>query len=274
MTNYCHLKNRTVISVTGADAADFLQGLITNDIYKARGDQPIYACFLTPQGKFLFDFFIKPIEGGYILDVEAERHKEFLMRLTMFKLRSDVVLEDLSDQYQIFAIWGQETPTISGYPDPRLSELGKRIFVKSGEPLPQGQEVDFDDYDHHRLLLGVPDGSRDMIPERSGMLECNMDLLHALDWEKGCYMGQELTARTYYRGLIKRRLMPFSYDSQAPEFGAKITYQDEKIGEVRSTCNGVGLALVKIEQAQESVENQRLVMCSDQELRLVARDLF
>lgn len=264
---YTHLKNRTVISITGSDATHFLQGLITNDINKASSDHLIYSCFLTPQGKFLFDFFILKTDDGYLLDVEARRHKEFLMRLTMFKLRSDVVLTDLSDQYLVYGAWGQGI--IGGYIDPRLDALGHRFMIKNNDDKPNGNDVEFDEYDQHRLRLCVPDGSRDIIPERSAMLESNMDRLNALDWDKGCYMGQELTARTHYRGLIKRRLMTFTYQGNAPEFGAIITYNDEKIGEVRSTCNGVGLALMKIEQAQISIAVDDNVMVNDQALQIL-----
>lgn len=262
-----HLKNRTVISITGADAPEFLQGLITNDIHKVSDDQAIYSCFLTPQGKFLFDFLIVPTEGGYLLDVEAGRHKEFIMRLTIYKLRSDVVITDLSDQYDIYAVWG-DAPA-GGFVDPRHEKLGRRVIMSKGDDLPSGEASDFNEYDMHRLCLGVPDGSRDLIPERSAMLESNMDVLNALDWDKGCYMGQELTARTHYRGLVKKRLVTFSYQGTAPDFGAIITYNDVKIGDVRSTCSGVGLALVKIEEAQASIGQGEPVMVEGQELTLL-----
>ncbi len=253
---YCtQLSNRTVIAVKGPDSAAFLQGLITNDINKATKESLVYSCFLTPQGKFLFDFFILKIEDGYLFDVEAGRHKEFLMRLTMFKLRADVMLVDLSDQYQVYAAWGGNIS--DGYSDPRHPKLGHRIIQPISDSLALDLEgVDFDMYDYHRLLLGVSDGSRDMIPERSGMLESNMDVFNALDWDKGCYMGQELTARTHYRGLVKRRLIPFTYEDHAPEFGAVITAGDEKIGEVRSTCMGAGLALAKVEQANMAIKKE------------------
>ncbi len=253
---YTELKNRTVISVTGADAAPFLQGLITNDIDKAGTDHWIYSCFLTPQGKFLFDFFILKTVEGYLLDVEKKRYQEFLMRLTMFKLRSDVELNDCSDQYEIYAFWGSGETL--GYSDPRHKKMGTRMIVKIPSNIQTtAQSVDFSDYDQHRLTLGVPDGSRDMIPQRSGMLESNMDRLNALDWEKGCYMGQELTARTHYRGLIKRRLMPFLYEGDTPEFGDDILYDGQRIGQIRSTCNGYGLALMKIEAVDQMVEKDR-----------------
>lgn len=267
MTRFTKLTNRTVISITGDDSSDFLQGLITNDIYKVVDDTMIYSCFLTPQGKFLFDFFIVKTDGGYLLDVEAGRHKEFLMRLMIYKLRSDVTINDLSEQYNIYGAWGEGAS--GGYTDPRQDGLGQRFILAQGDDLPEGEQVAFDVYDHHRLNLGAPDGARDMTPERSGMLESNMDHMSALDWDKGCYMGQELTARTYYRGLVKRRLISFTYTGDAPEFGTVIRYQDIKIGDIRSTCNGLGLASVKCVEAQASIDSGDVVLADDQEIYLV-----
>ncbi|HUY68139.1 MAG TPA: folate-binding protein [Alphaproteobacteria bacterium] len=149
--------------------------------------------------------------------------------------------------------------------DPRLPELGVRMIVKKGV-LPQGAHGSFADYDRHRLMLGVADDSRDLIPEKSTLAEGNFDLLNGISWDKGCYMGQELTARMHYRGLVKKRLFPVEIDGRPPAFGTVITYNGEDIGEMRSSCGDRGLALLNVEKAEAAMREGLVLMCGESRL--------
>ncbi len=288
----CQLSNRGVIRIGGGDRRNFLQGLISNDINLCTPEQPIYAAFLTPQGKFLHDMFIVDSDGAFLVDCESARANDLLKRLGMHKLRAKVTLED-APEYEVWAMW--EPTELSSFlrkpessqsigqnlrkdtldpdlrrgdavffEDPRLPALGARAIVKKGAS-PDGQRVDFSVYDKHRLALGVPDGSRDILVEKSTLLECNLDLLNGISWTKGCYMGQELTARMYHRALVKKRLFPVKIEGPAPALGAPVLANGEDIGEMRSSCGDLGLALLKIEK----VRTNELFSCGNSTLKPV-----
>jgi folate-binding protein YgfZ len=237
------LPHRGVIEIDGEDKATFLQGLISNDINLVSPMQAVYATLLTPQGRFLFDFFITEKEGKYLLDVESARLEAFLKKLSLFKLRSKVILKARPD-LKVYALWGEGNLPVKAYPDPRLKALGARLIGQT-EPNASAEE-----YDLHRLKLGVPEGGIDLLPEKAILLESGLDELNAVSWTKGCYMGQELTARTKYRGLVRKRLFPVKIEGSAPESGAEVFLGDMAVGEMRSNCNGYGLALLRIEAAK------------------------
>lgn len=222
---YSRLNNRGIIRISGADARSFLQGLITNDIRLLETCDCIYACLLTPQGKFLYDFFIHKDGDALLLDCEGgERALSLAKLLAMYRLRADVVIET-RESADVFAVFGADI----GAPDPRHTEMGNRSFER-----PMGiEERPFEAWDTRRIELCVPDGSRDLIPQNSTMDEAHMDQLNAVSYDKGCYLGQELTARMHYRGLGKKHLQTVRLDA-LPEKA-----------ELRSTCGDVGLALVK-----------------------------
>ena len=218
------LKNRGLIHIEGKDRKDFLQGLITNDIEKLSPDRPLYACLLNAQGKFLYDFFVLEGDGFILLDCEGgERAKELYKKLSMYRLRADVQIsvEETNNVYAVF-------DSREGLPDPRHPDMGNRSFEKPDLP-----ERPFEEWDKRRIKLTIPDGSRDLVPEKSTMDEGNMDQLNAIDYDKGCYIGQELTARMHYRGLGKRKLQTVDIND-LPESA-----------ETRSLCDNVGIVLVK-----------------------------
>ena len=248
---YCSkLEDRGVIRITGDDARDFLQGLISNDINNVQPDRTIYAALLTPQGKYLFDFFVAEHNGALLFETERARIPDLIKRLKLYKLRAKADLEDISEDWRVVAVWGENAAETLAIPndagstvphgqgiafvDPRLAAAGLRVLLPRGDDLPDFTESTADAYDSHRLALGLPDGSRDLILEKSILLESGFDELHGVDWNKGCYMGQELTARTKYRGLIKKRLVPISIDGPLPEPGTLVTAGDKTVGEVRS----------------------------------------
>lgn len=254
-----HLPHRAVLEIQGEDRATFLQGLITNDITKVTAAQTIYAALLTPQGRFLYDFFISEKDESYFLETDKDRIEALLKKLNLYKLRSKVVLSLRSD-IQVFSLWGEgiaESLNLQDekgatrdllFMDPRLLALGARSL---GTKTFQGFTVaTSEDFALHRYQLGVPEGDQDMIPEKSIPLECGLDELQAISWTKGCYMGQELTARTKYRGLVRKRIFPAKIEGELSE-NKEIFLNDTAVGEVRSFVKSHGLALLRIEALEE-----------------------
>ncbi|MGG5811689.1 YgfZ/GcvT domain-containing protein [Falsiroseomonas sp. CW058] len=242
------LPGRGVVEVTGEDRVAFLQGLVSNDVTKAAPGVAVWSALLTPQGKWLADFFVLAEDGRLLLDCARDGAAELAKALGRFRLRAKVALRDASGDFAVHALWGGALPppgTIAA-PDPRLSEAGWRVL--SAAPLPA--DATAGEYDRHRLSLGLPDGAPDMERERSVLLEGGFDELHGVSWSKGCYMGQELTARTKYRGLLKKRLFPVAVAGPLPPPGTPVTRDGAEVGEMRSARDGQGLALLRIEAAE------------------------
>ena len=272
--NYVTLPSRGILAIDGPDRAAFLQGLVSNDVTFAGPSRAIYAAFLTPQGKYLHDFFIVELGGKLLIDCEAERLADLQRRLKMYKLRSKIALEDLSAQYSVTAAFGPGAPEALGLPaggagaaaelgggvvfaDPRLPALGARAILPRGSEAPVLEPMGFSaadvsGYDRLRLEAGVPDGSRDLIVEKAILLENNLDELNAISWQKGCYMGQELTARTRYRGLVRKRLFPVIVEGALPEPGTTVMLGDKEAGEMRSGSGDRALALLRLEEIERA----------------------
>jgi folate-binding protein YgfZ len=269
--NFVILEDRGIIAVSGPDRRLFLQGLVSNDVEKLAPDRALYAALLTAQGKYLHDFIM--VEDGEViwLDAEAARLGDLRRRLSLYRLRAKVEIAEQSE-LAVAAVFGMDALAalgLAGEPgelrprdagivlvDPRLASLGARAI------LPRDAlcrtlaalglaEADFAAWDRHRLALGVPDGSRDLVPDKSILLEAGFDELHGVDWQKGCYVGQELTARTKYRGLIKKRLFPVRIDGPLPQPGTMITAEGRDAGEMRSSREGQGLALLRLDAVRE-----------------------
>ncbi len=262
--------SRAILTVAGEDRQAFLQGLVSNDVRRAAPDQAIYAAFLTPQGKFLHDLFIAEIDGVLAIDCEAARRADLLKRLSMFKLRSKVTIADAGAGWTSAVLYGADALARLGlaarpgqaaafgggsvFVDPRLAALGARAILPRAAAATRLAEAGFapgsaETYDRLRLSLGVADGSRDLLPEKAILLENGFDELNGIDWQKGCYLGQELTARTKYRGLVRKRLLPVAIDGAAPEFGTPLMLGDQEAGEMRSAAadGSQGLAMIRVE---------------------------
>jgi folate-binding protein YgfZ len=260
-------EDRALIRIEGPDARPFLQGIVSNDVNKVSPARAIYAALLTPQGKFLHDFFIAELGGVLVIDCEAARRDDLLRRLTRFKLRSKVSLAPGSEGLAVALVYGPgaishlglvaergSAKALAGgvvFTDPRLPEIGARGILPAAvrealAPLgiAPGQP---EEYEALRLELGLPDGSRDLEIEKSILLENGFDELAGVDWDKGCYMGQELTARTHYRALIKKRLVPVRVDGPVPAPGTPVMAGGTEVGVMRSAHGGAGLALLKVD---------------------------
>jgi folate-binding protein YgfZ len=243
MIKLAALPLRAVLALSGADRVGFLNGLVSNDVALAVPGRAVWAALLTAQGKWLADFFIFADAERLLLDCEAAQAPMLLQRLQRYKLRSDIALAptDLS----VYAAW-DGVPDASGAlaaPDPRLIEAGWRLLAASPVATNSGAR----DWNLHRLGLGLPDGSADLEAEKTILLEAGFDELHGVSWTKGCYMGQELTARTRYRGLVKRRLLPVRGDMLLPPPGTPVTSQGRDIGQMRSSQGTIGLATLRLE---------------------------
>ena len=245
---YVTLKNRGLIHIEGEDRVEFLQGLVSHDVTKLEAQKILYACLLTPQGKFLHDFFMHWGDGFILLDCEGSHRAEDLYdRLNKYRLRANVQLS-VEKEHPVYAVFDSNT----GLPDPRHFKLGHRSFEK-----PDAEKEDHEEWDKQRIILGVPDGSRDMEVERSTLLECNIDKLNGIDFDKGCYMGQELTARMHHRNLGKKHLRSIKLTSMAPPPAFHdIDINGKVIGNMRSSCGDIGLAVIKDEIIEELKNDQ------------------
>lgn len=259
-TRFVVLEDRGVLAIGGPDRASFLQGLISNDTARISRQRAIYAALLTAQGKYLHDFMLGEHEETIWLDGEAARLADLKRRLGMYRLRAKVTIDERPDLAVAAILDGPpgEPGSTQGlgdgvvFTDPRLAALGARAILPRDRVRAVlrdigGVETDFAEYDRLRLALGVPDGSRDLVLDKSILLESGFDELNGVDWDKGCYIGQELTARTKYRGLIKKRLFPVRINGPAPEPGAIVTRDGHEAGEMRSSSAGTGLALLRLE---------------------------
>lgn len=266
------LPHRAVLAIAGDDRKTFLQGLVSNDVTRVSGDRAIHAAFLTPQGKFLHEFFICERDGTLFLDAEAERLDDLRTRLSRYRLRAKVTLEARPD-LAVAVAFGAAKDTLGlpaeagaakpfgpagvAYVDPRLPQAGLRFVLPAEGATEALADAGFtdglaEDWEEHRLRLGLPDGSRDLPIEKAFLMESGFEELHGIDFKKGCYIGQELTARMKYRALVKKRLLPVTIDGPLPAPGTPLTTADGKdAGEMRSGIvkegGAIGLALVRLE---------------------------
>jgi folate-binding protein YgfZ len=279
---YAPLTDRSIISVEGPDSRGFLQGLISNDITQVTSNKAIYAALLTPQGKYLFDFFISQSGDKLLIECEKNRISDLMKRLRVYKLRANANLLDETEKYSVFALWGDGVGKAMGLDkigqgsaketsggvkmiDPRLEAAGGRVIfpVNSAEieiKLIGAGPANPSDYDLHRLKLGLPSASNDLVIDKATLLESGFDELNGIDWNKGCYMGQELTARTKYRGLVKKRLISVTIEGVAPEPGMPIMVGDKNVGEMRSSNGNNGIAILRLDQ----LENETAKYICDQ----------
>ena len=270
---YLALTDRALIRIAGEDARQFLQDLISNDIEKLGPATAIHAALLTPQGKYLHDFFAFEHATAILLDCEADRRDDLMRRLKRYRLRLKIDIED-NDELSAFALTGDGVREMAGpfaggivYADPRLAELGARAAFPEGgaAALDAGgfQPMARDDYERLRIGQGVPDGSRDLVVEKALLLESGFEELAGVDFDKGCYVGQEVTARMKYRGLVRKRLLPVEIDGPAPEPGTAVVRGESTVGELRTSIGGRGLALLRLEDVERAAAGEVRLSAGD-----------
>jgi len=266
--NYCVLPKRGALRLAGRDIREFLQALITRNLDDLTPEQAIYSALLTPQGKYLFDFFLVQQGIDFLLDGEAARLDALTTRLSMYKLRADVTITPL-EKWEICVVFGSETGSENGlgatksfssgieFVDPRLADAGTRIIAPKGQATKiisdaGAIESDASHYDYFRLGLALPESGQDLLMEKSLMLESNLDALHGVDFDKGCFIGQELTARTKYRSLVRKRLLPVNIDGPVPEPNAPLMAGEKEIATMMSGQKDRGMALVRLNRLAEA----------------------
>ncbi len=235
-----------MVEVTGEDRVTFLQGLVSNDVTQAAPGHAVWSALLTPQGKWLADFFILSDGERLLLDCALAQAPMVATTLSRYRLRAKVALRDASGDFAVHVAWGGGPPDAAiAASDPRLPEAGWRVLAAA----PLAADVTAEDYDAHRLALGLPEAA-DLEAQKTVLLEAGFDELHGISWTKGCYMGQELTARTRYRGLLKKRLFPVAVTGPLPAPGTPVTRDGTEVGEMRTGRGATGLALLRIEAVE------------------------
>ena len=265
------LENRAVIALAGAEAHDFLQGLITNDIEACREGRAIYAALLTPQGKILFDFFVVLHgENRWLIDCAGSRASDLIKRLTLYRLRAKVDIASRPD-LAAAALWnGGGTIAAQGdailFPDPRLRELGFRgvgtrtVLEEATRNMPAG------DYDAHRLKLGVPD-SHDLPSDQVFALDAGFEELMGVSFKKGCYVGQEVTARMKHRASARKRFLIADIPGEIP-FGAPLEAGGREVGTLASGKDAHALALVRLDRLEDAEGKQAPITAAGQQVTL------
>ncbi len=218
-----HLTDRSILEISGIDRKKFLQGLITNDIEKASATNLIYAAMLNAQGRFLYDFFIFDDGEKLVLDCFAERRDEIFQKLNFYKLRSQVTIKK-NDELKVFP-----NENGQGFPDPRNPKLGHRLYSRNTYHLP------LTTYHLSRISLKIPESENDLTYEKSLILEFGFDDLNAIDYSKGCYVGQELTARTHYRGEIRKKIFHITLAAEKTEKNSEIYCEGKSAGIILSS---------------------------------------
>jgi len=274
------LPDRGVVKVSGDDARRFLNGLVTNDMDKVKPGHSCFAALLTPQGKIVCDFIVTeaPPEdgGGFFLDCPRALAPMLVERLNFYKLRAKVLAEDRSDTLGVMAFWDGVGISDDGlsYADPRLPALGTRTIVPSdlvaeaaanlGATL-AGPEA----YEAHRIALGVPRGGEDFAYLNTFPHEADMDQLCGVDFDKGCYVGQEVVSRVEHRSTARSRVVPISYDEFSPLPGLPVTAGEREIGTLGTTAKGRGLAMLRLDRVAEALESKTPLIAGGIEIRAV-----
>jgi len=250
MTAPARLDDRTILALSGPEARSFLQGLITNDVEKLGTDAPLYAALLTPQGKILFDFFLVENPEGIWLDCASATADLLLKRLSLYRLRAKIDIAR-RDDLAILAAWDGTALPEPGWTDPRLAALGQRV-VLAADTMP-ADAWSTDAYTGHRLMLGVPE-SADFGQDKMFALDAGLAELHGVAFDKGCYVGQELTARMKHRGTARKRLLSVVAlnGSTLLTSGVSVTAGGRELGAVNSAYGARGFALIRLDRLDET----------------------
>jgi folate-binding protein YgfZ len=259
------LADRGVVKVSGVDARDFLNGLVTTDVAPLRPGLGRFGALLTPQGKIIVDFMITEAPsghgGGFLIDCPRALAQGLSDKLGFYKLRAKVAVENLSDSLGVLAAWDGDpaiTPDLA-FADPRNAALGWRIvvpaeFAQKVADLIGADLVDASAYEAHRIASGVPRGGLDFMYGDAFPHETNMDRLHGVDFDKGCYVGQEVVSRMQHRGTARTRTVRVILEGPSPEPGTAILAGDKPVGTIGSTAGRNGLALIRIDRAADALQ--------------------
>ena len=274
------LPDRGVVKVVGDGARPFLHGLVTADVLHVAPGTARFCALLTPQGKIIADFIMTEAPakdgGGFFLDVPRPVMATLIARLNLYKLRAKVLIEDLSEVLGVLAAWdgGGTTKRGLAYPDPRLPALGQRLMLPPHLAAATAAElgaslVGADEYEGHRIALGVPQGGADFAYGDAFPHESDMDQLGGVDFTKGCYIGQEVVSRMEHRGTARTRAVPVRYDGAAPQAGAQVTAGDRQIGTIGSSAAGRAVALLRLDRAADAIAQNEILSAGGTPIHLI-----
>jgi hypothetical protein len=265
------LAERGVVSVTGHDSEKLLQGLVTNDVDDLGEGEARHAGLLSPQGKIIFDFFVVRHGEGYLLDVRRSMAVDLVKRLTMYKLRADVSITDVSESFTVTAAWGNDSKSLSegrgiAFQDPRQTAIGLRLLEETtdtnvaaitAEPADDSRRAGHA-YDALRVDLGVPEGSRDYEYGDTYPHEADFDLFHGVSFKKGCYVGQEIVARMQNKTVVRKRIIKINGSGPLVS-GSDIFVGEIAIGRVGTVAGNNAIAMLRLDRALEAEQkNQKL----------------
>ncbi len=251
------LDDRGVLRVSGEDAPTFLQGLLTNDVANLGPCEARYAALLAPQGKILFDFLVVRGPGAaseFLLDCPAALASALAKRLALYKLRAKVVIADESGGHGVLAYWGDEPEDAQGgviYADPRAGALGNRAILPRDKAIAAG-EASLGEYEALRISLGVPKGGVDFAYGDAFPHDADLDLFHGVDFEKGCYVGQEVVSRMKHRGEARKRVVRVRLNAEAPPPGSAVTDGELPVGVLGSSSGRHALALLRLDRVEDA----------------------
>ena len=277
-SNYFNLADSKFLSISGEDRGNFLQDLITNDIHKCDSTNSIYSCLLSPQGKFIADFFIIDHKNSYLIETHKKFVKDLINKLKIYKLRAKVEINIVDDLLSLSIIENndllQSEADILLFKDPRNDKLGNKIFVTKNKfkEIEKKHNLIEDNFEKYRELLIknlIPFSSEDLIQDKSLLLENNFDKINAIDWEKGCYVGQEITARMKYRALLKKSIRAVEIISGHVHRGNQINFNQNKVGEIISSFNKLAIAMLKIEEAKSIFLNKQILKTESATLKII-----
>jgi len=232
--------------VSGVDARTFLQGLVTQDLLHVREGEAVFAALLTPQGKILFDFFLTPAGDGFLLDCAASQADALAKRLSLYKLRAKVAV---TPEPELAVAVGDMRDPVSAFEDPRHQSLPRRAVIKRAD-MPVADK----EYEDARLSLGVPELGKDFRADEAFLLDVNYDTLNAVSYQKGCFVGQEVTSRMKRKGEVRKRTLIAAFDGEPPAKGSVLTAGDVQLGEIMSGKSGRALALVRIDRLKDAAD--------------------
>lgn len=266
------LTGRGVIRIAGEDAKKFLQDVVTNDVNRAVDDGAVHAALLTPQGKILFDFFLLAQGDHFLLECAKDGAAELIKRLTFYRLRANVLLEDVTASHTVWAAWDGAPEAGDGaimYPDPRLAALGVRIITPAASAPASGcNSASEAEYDRHRITLGVPESVKDYPLGGTFPHDADYDQLAGVDFNKGCYVGQEVVGRMQHRGNARKRVVPVK-GSGPLTAGSEISAGETSIGVLGSVSAEIGLGMVRLDRAEKAISEGRALMAGDVEIALI-----
>jgi folate-binding protein YgfZ len=277
------LPERGVVKVAGDDARRLLNGLATNDIGKVKPGAPCFAALLTPQGKIIVDFIVAEAEpgdgGGFFLDCPRVLAPTLVEKLKFYKLRAKVTIEDLSEALGVMAVWDGAGLSDYGlsFADPRLPALGTRVLLPPDLANEAAADlgatlVEPDAYEAHRIALGVPRGGQDFAYGDTFPHEADMDQLAGVDFDKGCYVGQEVVSRVEHRATARSRVVPIAYDEFSPLQGVAVMAGEKQVGMLGSTAKGRGLALLRLDRVADALASATPLTAGGIAIRVVKPD--